>query len=248
MKQFSKETIDKSTPIPMYYQLKKIILDMINDGRLKPGDMIPTEMELSEMYGISRTTTRQAILELVTEGQLYRVKSKGTFVAEKRVVQDFTNVIRASHNLLQAQNVKTTTKVLDLSVERADDWISKMLQITEGEEVIHLRRLRYIDDQPNVLADAYMPMICKDILETDMNRTGLYEFLDQKEETTAVRAVRELEAISADDTEAELLEIQPGDPIQLTTSVSYTKSGKPIEYSIAKFRGDRNVFHCEVTI
>jgi len=133
MKQFSKETIDKNTPIPMYYQLKKIILDMIKDGRLKPGDMIPTEMELSEIYGISRTTTRQAIMELVTEGQLYRVKSKGTFVAEKRVVQDFTNVIRASHNLLQAQNVKTTTKVLELSVVRADDWISKMLQIVEGK-------------------------------------------------------------------------------------------------------------------
>lgn len=248
MKQFSKETIDKNTPIPMYYQLKKIILDMIKDGRLKPGDMIPTEMELSEIYGISRTTTRQAIMELVTEGQLYRVKSKGTFVAEKRVVQDFTNVIRASHNLLQAQNVKTTTKVLELSVVRADDWISKMLQIVEGEEIIHLRRLRFIDDQPNVLADAYMPMICKEILDTDMNKTGLYEFLDRNEETTAVRAVRELEAISADEEEAELLGIQQGDPIQLTTSVSYTKNGKPIEYSIAKFRGDRNVFHCEVTI
>jgi len=63
-----------------------------------------------------------------------------------------------------------------------------------------------------------------------------------------VRAVRELEAISADEEEAELLGIQQGDPIQLTTSVSYTKDGKPIEYSIAKFRGDRNVFHCEVTI
>lgn len=248
MSLFSKESIDKNIPVPMYYQLKKIIQDMIKDGRLKAGDMIPTELELSDMFGISRTTTRQAITELVMEGALYRVKSKGTFVTENRVVQDFTNVIRASHNLLQAQNVKTTTKVLELSVLKADDLVSKMLQIEMGEEVIHLRRLRFVNSEPNVLADAYLPSICKDMLDMDMNETGLYQFLDMKEETTPARAVRELEAVLADEQDASLLDVREGDPIQLTTSVTYTKEGKPIEYSIAKFRGDRNVFRCEVGI
>lgn len=248
MNQFSKESINKNTPVPMYYQLKKIILDMIKSGNLKPGDMIPTELELSEMFGISRTTTRQALLELVMEGQLYRVKSKGTFVAEKRVIQDFTNVIRASHNLLQSQNVRTTTKVLELTTVKAKELVSKMLQIEEGEEVIHLSRLRFVNDEPNVLADAYLPMSCKDMLDMDMNKTGLYQFLDMRKETTPARAVRELESISADESEAELLQIGVGDPIQLTTSVTYTKDDKPIEYSIAKFRGDRNVFRCEVVI
>lgn len=248
MNQFLKESIDKNTPVPMYYQLKKIILDMIREGKLKPGDMIPTELELSDIFGISRTTTRQAIMELVMEGQLYRIKSKGTFVAEKRVIQDFTNVIRASHNLLQSQNVKTTTKVLELSVIKANDLVSRMLQQKDGEDVIHLRRLRFVNDEPNVLADAYLPMCCKDMLDMDMNKTGLYEFLDMKAETTPVKAVRELEAISAEESEAELLGIKEGDPIQLTTSVTYTKEGRPIEYSIARFRGDRNVFRCEVNI
>lgn len=248
MNNFSNVSIDKNTPVPMYYQLKKIILDMIKDGTLKPGDMIPTEMELSDILGISRTTTRQAILELVMEGQLYRIKSKGTFVAEKRVIQDFTNVIRASHNLLQAQNVRTTTKVLELGVEKAGGLVSKMLQIDEGDEVIHLCRLRFVNDEPNVLADAYLPMSCKGMLDMDMNKTGLYEFLDMKKETMPANAVRELEAISADEEEAKMLDIKAGDPIQLTTSVTYTKSGSPIEYSIAKFRGDRNVFRCEVSI
>jgi len=248
MNQFANISIDKSTPIPMYYQLKKIILDMIKEGKLKPGDMLPAELELSEALGISCTTTRQAIMELVMEGQLYRVRSKGTFVAEKKVVQDFTNVIRASHNLLQTQNVKTTTKVLALEVEKANDLVSEMLQVNAGEDVIHLSRLRFINDEPNVLADAYLPMICKDILKMDMNKIGLYQFLDMSEETTADKAIRELEAISADDKEAQLLGMKEGDPIQLTTSVTYTKTGKPIEYSIAKFRGDRNVFRCEVMI
>lgn len=248
MNPFLNETIDKNVPVPMYYQLKKMIQDMIKDGRLKPGDMLPTEFELSDMFGISRTTTRQAIMELVMEGVLYRIKSKGTFVAENRVVQDFTNVIRASHNLLRAQNVNTTTKVLELKVIQADDLVSKMLQIKMGDEIIHLRRLRFVNNEPNVLADAYLPMVCKDMLNMDMNEVGLYQFLDLKEETTPIRAVRELEAVLAEAQDAELLEIQEGDPIQLTTSVTYTKENTPIEYSIAKFRGDKNVFRCEVGI
>lgn len=248
MNPFSNVTIDKNVPVPMYYQLKKLIQDMIKDGRLKSGDMLPTELELSDMFGISRTTTRQAIMELVMEGTLYRVKSKGTYVSETRVVQDFANVIRASHNLLEKQNVTTKTKVLKLQLEKANALVSKMLQINEGEEVVHLRRLRFVNGNPNVLADAYLPYCCKDMLDMDMNTIGLYQFLDMKEETTPEKAVRALEAISANTEEANLLGIKKGDPIQLTTSVTYTKKGKPIEYSIAKFRGDSNVFKCEVVI
>lgn len=248
MNQFLNKSIDKNVPVPMYYQLKQMINDMIKDGSLKPGDMIPTEFELSEMFGISRTTTRQAIMELVMEGQLYRVKSKGTFVAEKRVVQDFTNVIRASHDLLQAQDVRTTTKVLELDIISGNDLVCRMLNLKEGEKVVHLKRLRFVNDEPNVLAEAFLPIRCADMLEMDMNKVGLYEFLDRKEETSPVKAVRELEAISADAEEAKYLGIEEGDPIQLTTSITYTKEGMPIECSIAKFRGDRNVFRCEVNI
>ena len=64
---FSNQIIDKSTPIPMYFQLKQIILDRITAGELKPGDMIPTELEFIELFDVSRTTVRQAIIELVKE-------------------------------------------------------------------------------------------------------------------------------------------------------------------------------------
>lgn len=249
MHPFLNETIDKNTPVPMYYQLKKIIKDMIKDGRLKPGDMLPTEIELSEMFSISRTTTRQAMMELVMEGVLYRVKSKGTFVSENKVVQDFTNVIRASHDLLRSQNVKTTTKVLELSVVKADETVAERLQVKKGAEVVYLKRLRFVNHEPNVLAEAYLPMRCKDILDEDMNKTGLYQFLDRKPETTPVYAVRNLQAVAVDtNEEAELLNIKKGAPIQLTTSVTYTEEDLPIEYSVAKFRGDTNVFRCEVNI
>ena len=187
-------------------------------------------------------------MELVVEGKLYRVKSKGTFVAKNKVVQGFTSVIRASHNLLEAQSVKTTTKVLDLSITKADELVAGALEIEEGDDVIHLYRLRYVNDEPNVLAEAFLPMLCKDIFNYDMNTVGLYQFLDMNEETTPAKAIRHLEAVLAPKQDALLLEIKKGDAIQLTTSVTYTKDGVPLEYSVAKFRGNRNVFRCEVTI
>lgn len=73
--------LDKDVPIPLYFQLEKLILEEIDNGNYPVGSMIPTEMELSQMFGISRTTVRQAISDLVREEHLYRIKSKGTFVA-----------------------------------------------------------------------------------------------------------------------------------------------------------------------
>ena len=70
------EVLDKTIPVPLYFQLKTLIKNKIKDGTYKSGDLIPTENELSDMFGISRTTVRQAVTELVHEGYLYRIKSK----------------------------------------------------------------------------------------------------------------------------------------------------------------------------
>ena len=80
-------TLNKETPVPLYFQLKTLILDRIKDGTYRPGDLIPTENELSSMFNISRTTVRQAVTELVRDGYLYRIKSKGTFVSKPKINQ-----------------------------------------------------------------------------------------------------------------------------------------------------------------
>ena len=78
------DRIDKSVPIPLYFQLKELILAEIKEGHYKSGDLIPTEKEISDAFQISRTTVRQAITELVQEGRLYRVKSKGNMWPSQR--------------------------------------------------------------------------------------------------------------------------------------------------------------------
>jgi len=83
------EVLDKSTPIPLYFQLKEIIKDKIDSGKLKPGDILPSERELSQVYQISRPTIRQALKELVNEGLLYREKGKGTYVSKPKINYGF---------------------------------------------------------------------------------------------------------------------------------------------------------------
>ena len=77
--------IDRNTPVPLYYQLKLIILNMVNNGQLKAGDAIPSEKELGKKYNLSRITVRSAIQELVQEGYLVKKRGVGTFVAGPKI-------------------------------------------------------------------------------------------------------------------------------------------------------------------
>ena len=93
------QKLDRSVPIPLYFQLKGVLLDAIKSGEYQVDSMIPTEKELSEMFQISRTTVRQAITEMVQEGWLYRIASKGTFVARLKIKQDFIKRLETFNEL-----------------------------------------------------------------------------------------------------------------------------------------------------
>ena len=233
----------------MYYQLKTILLEAIRDERFKPGDVIPTEAEFSELFGISRTTIRQAIGELVMEGYLYRIKSKGTFVAQPKIRQAFVSRIQASHELVREQNMVPKTKVLMLRKEKASREAAEALQMQESAQVAKMVRLRYVDEEPILISESYLPLpLCKAVLEMNMEHCGLYEFLNKAAETQAVRSVRSLTAIAAGKYEAEMMQIEKGAPIQMTKSVSYNARGIPVEFTVSKFRGDRNEFIVELNI
>ena len=108
--------LDKDVPIPLYFQLEKLILEEIDNGNYPVGSMIPTEMELSQMFGISRTTVRQAISDLVREEHLYRIKSKGTFVAHPKLVQGFIQSIQSFDDDVRSTGRTPSTEVLDLKL------------------------------------------------------------------------------------------------------------------------------------
>lgn len=238
--------INKSVPIPLYYQLKELIMQEIENGNYKGGSMIPTEKEISDFFKISRTTVRQAITELVQEGWLYRVKSKGTFVSSKRLNQDFIQNLESFDEQIRRSGAVPSTEVLEFRTVFAPKMVAEKLRIPEKSQVIYLYRKRFADGNPIVLVETYLPYEdCAFLMEKDLNKESLYKNLAVSENTEIYCVKRLVEAVEATTNDARLMDIKRGKPIQYFETVGYNVFGNPIEYSLARYRGDSSRF--EVT-
>ncbi len=239
--------LDKSVPIPLYFQLKELILSEIKEGRYKIGSMIPTENELSHIFQISRTTVRQAITELVQEGWLYRVKSKGTFVAKPKIEQSFIQALGSFNDQIAQLGRTPHTELLDFEVLEAPEYVAHELNLQPKDKVIYIHRQRFADDEPIVMVKTYLPYEkCRFVLDHDLSRESLYPVLASHDDTQIYKIRRLIEAVDAQDYDIKHLNIRRGQAIQQFISVGYNMYDVPIEYSLARYRGDRNRF--EVTI
>ena len=241
------KTLDKTTPVPLYYQLKALILDEIRSGRYETDSLIPTEMELSAQFDISRTTVRQAITELVQEGWLYRVKSKGTFIAPKKMTQDFLQKLETFAEQMHRLGKTASTKVLTFETQPANAEVAENLGIGEGEQVFYLRRLRFGDDEPIAYMETWLPYKkCAFLENVDLEENSLYDSLRGTPATRIFGARRLVEAVAAGTEDAQQLQVKRGAPLQLTHTIGFNKNREALEYSIARYRGDRISFELYV--
>lgn len=241
--------LDKNTPIPLYYQLKEEILKNIRSGVYEQGSMVPKEQDFCEGLAISRTTVRQAITELVHEGWLYRIKSKGTFVSKPKISQDFIKKLEPFNEQIARLSMVPRTKMVELAVIPAEKQVAENLRLPEGTQVIYLYRVRYADDEAIVAIKTYLPFArCGFVMQHDFEKESLYNVLSQSEETRVCMAHRVIEAVEAEQEDVRHMDIRPGKPIQLFRTVGYNVYEEPIEYSIARYRGDRNTFDVKIYV
>jgi len=241
------EVIRRDSPVPYYYQLEGFLRERIENKTWKPGQRIPSEAELCAAYDISRTVVRQALNELVQEGVLYRRKGKGTFVAEPKIRESLVQHLTGFYEDTVALGLKPSTKVLQQEVIPAPPKIAEALGLNEGDPVIVIDRLRFVDGEPIVLVVTYVPYrICPELVSEDVSTQSLYAILEDKYGLELAYGRRTLEAVAATKEEAKLLDMEEGDPIVLLKSISYLKDGGPIEYFKARHRGGRSRFEVEL--
>ena len=240
---FYSAQLDKNVPIPLYYQLKELIISEIKKGNYEENSMIPTEKEFSDIFSISRTTVRQAVTELVQEGWLYRIKSKGTFVTFPKVNQAFIQYLEPFNEQIRQSGRTPSTHLLDFQVTEADEQTAEHLDILPGTKVFFLHRLRFADGDPIVLVKTFLPCdACPDLGIHDFSKVSLYSVLGQKPSSRIHHVHRLVEAVGATEEDSRYLGLAVGEPIQFFTSIGYTEAQRPVEYSLARYRGDKNQF------
>ena len=230
--------IDGRSPVPKYYQLKEIIRGMIEDEELEAGGVIPPERELCERYGVSRMTARQAIMELVNEGLLYRVQGLGTFVAEEKVRQG-TGRLTSFTQDMRERGMEVSSEVVEFWVEDAGPVAARMLGIELGDEILRVRRVRNADGRPMALETSHLLYdAAKNVLNADLSDRSLYEELE-KAGVRAAGAEQSYEAVLVNEAESCHLGVPVDSPALLIERVTFDAEGRPFEYVKSVYRGDR---------
>jgi GntR family transcriptional regulator len=234
----------KKDGIALYHIVKEKLLDMIDEGKYTPGEQFPTESDLCEKFGVSRTTIRQALSQLKLEGHIYQIQGKGTFVSLPKIEQSVAPY-RSFNEHLKGRGQQIDTKVVDLTVVSADKRLIKKLDIAENDPVFRLERIRYADGLPLLFSITYIPWKVTPGLTKEECSGSLYALMREKFSIQLSHCVESIEPILIDEAIGKHLSAPIGAPSLLLNTVTYSTGNKPVEYSHEIFRGDRAKFTFE---
>jgi GntR family transcriptional regulator len=241
------ERINFDSYIPYYIQLISILKEKVQTGVWLPGDQIPGEQELCVLYRVSRTVVRQALREMELEGVINRRKGKGTFISLPKISEGLVQKLTGFYQDMVERGLKPGTKVLHQIVAPSSEKVARFLNIQPGEKVIDILRLRYINSEPMQLVTTYIPFeICPALATVDLTSRSLYKLLETECGIFLAKGRRYIEAVLANENEAELLGVERGAPLLMLDSISYSEKDQPIEYFHALHRGDRSRFEVEL--
>lgn len=230
--------LDRSSPVPLYYQVAQVFEKAIMDGQLKPGDRFENELALASRLNLSRPTTRRAIQELVDKGLLVRKRGVGTQVVQTRVHRPVE--LTSLYDDLARAGQEPTTRVLDYSVRPATEDIAARLNLEVGAEVVMIRRLRSSAGQPLALMTNHLPVAIAPDRE-ELERAGLYQSLRSR--GVHIRLARQrIGAKAADRDEARLLDEKFRAPLLVMERTAFDDSGRIVEFGSHAYRASRYSF------
>jgi len=228
--------IDTGSSVPKYSQLRDILLDLIYT-ELTYGQVIPSERELVERYGLSRMTVRQAISGLVSEGRLYRVPGKGTFVARPKI--ELPLRLASFSEDMRARGLEPGAVDLERRLVAASAATARALGLSPGDPVHLIVRLRTADGVPMAVERSSIPaQLAPGLEEIPLSNRSLYKVLEESFGLVLEQGEQTIEAAIVDPADAALLELKPGSAILRLQRRSFA-GGRPVELTDAVYRGDR---------
>ena len=219
-------TVDRASPVPMYYQVAQQLEEAIESGELAAGSRLDGELVLAQALGVSRPTLRRAIEYLVDRGYLVRRRAVGTQVVHPKVRRPVA--LSSLYDDLVTSHKNPRTEVLSIGREPASDAVAHALGLEDGDEVLALQRLRYADGQPLAVMRNWLPLGLVDLDAERLQRAGLYQLM-RAAGVGLHLASQTIGARSATSAEAKLLQAHKGEPLLTMERTTYNESGQPVE-------------------
>ncbi len=231
-----------SKPIPKYYQIYEVLADEIRSGIYKEGDRFPSDTELVERYDVSRGTIREALKMLFHQGYLVREQGRGTFVTYRKIQQSPDYLI-GFRELMQRNNIKPSARIIEKQVLDPMPWLIRLMDLGPADKIVRLVRVRYGDDQPLIIERSFFHCgIFKPLMDKDLEKYSIFELLYRHTYTQLGDAYQRIEAVSAGQSEHELLQVPLGTPLLLMKRWIKTVAGEIFQYSEDVYRSDRISF------
>ena len=215
---------------PLYQQIKTLLLQSLDQGEWKPGEAIPSEVDLAARFQVSQGTVRKAIDELAADNLLLRRQGKGTFVATHHEAKVRFRFLRLAPD--DGVPVVSSSQILECRQVRSPADIATLLQMRTGDTVVNLRRLLSFEQVPTILDDIWLPgSVFKDLSTRSLahNKGPLYAFFESEYGVSMVRADEKIKAVSATSDQARLLRVAPDAPLLRVERVSFTYGDRPME-------------------
>jgi DNA-binding GntR family transcriptional regulator len=232
-------SLNRTSPVPLYYQLARHFESAIRSGTLKAGERLENEVQLAEMLGLSRPTVRAAFLYLANKSLVVRKRGRGTLVASERSKQ---NVELASlYDELKASGRAPASRVLKASISHASDHVAGALELPERALVMSLERIRLADGEPIALIYNYLPTGLVQLNAEMLEHHGLYELL-RASGIGLYSATQQMGAKNASTAEARALEETRGTALLTMERVAHDETGCPVVFSRHLFRTSRYAF------
>ncbi|MBU5214198.1 GntR family transcriptional regulator [Heyndrickxia oleronia] len=237
--------IEKDNRVPLYYQLMDILMGKIEQGELKEHDRLPSERELCEQYNVSRTTVRQTMQELEKEGLIYKEHGKGTFVSPKVINQSLVQFYSFTEEMKKIGK-KPSSIVLDFQTVSCESKVAKNMDLSVGELVFRITRLRLADGVPMMYETSFLPVKrFPDLTKEDLEQAPMYNLFRDKYQAIITRANERFKAVTTTEDEAKRLKMSTDEPSLLIERVTF-EGTNVIEYTVSIARGDKFSYSVEL--
>jgi len=237
--------INRDSPIPLHHQVRNYLLGCIERGALQPGQKLLQEREYAARFGISLAPVRQAILDLVKEGYLYRVPGRGTFVREQKV-EEKISILSSFTESMRAKGLNAVLRVIELRVGKVPAAVKVMFGAND-QQFVFLQRVALVDGVEAIaLLSSYLPARLVPGLESlDLNGQSLYRTLEERYDIVLARAESTIEVVRCRGTQSTILGIPQGTPMLQVEGKTYDVTDQFVEFAQVLYRADRFRFTIE---